>query len=75
MVAAYIFIELSATDLDKIVSQLRDIPGVEQAHILFGPTDCIAYVTAEDNESLGKTVMAIRGVHGVVNTDTRSVYI
>lgn len=74
MVAAYIFIQLSATDFQKVVAGLRAISTVKQAHVLLGPTDSIAYVECPSQESLRETILAIRAVHGVVNTDTRYVY-
>ncbi len=74
MLAAYVFIQLSANDFAKVVAGLRAIPAVKQAHVLLGPTDCIAYVECPSQEALRETIMAIRAVHGIVNTDTRYVY-
>ncbi len=74
MDAAYVFIEVSASDLNKLVADLRRIPAVKQAHVLLGPTDCIAYVECPDHEALHETIMTIREVPGVEHTDTRYVY-
>ena len=71
MTAAYILIQLNATDPRKVMATIRAVAGVKQAHLLVGPTDCIAYAEADSLESLGDTVVALRSVNGVVSTDTR----
>lgn len=71
MTAAYIIIQLNATDPRKVMAAIRAVAGVKQAHLLMGPTDCIAYVEADTLESLGDIVVALRGVNGVASTDTR----
>jgi len=70
--AAYIFVQFgSAEDPDGILSAIREIAGVKQAHALLGPVDIIAFVEVEDVEALGETVMAIRAVDGVTSSDIR----
>jgi hypothetical protein len=71
MTAAYILMQLNAPDPRKIMKSIRAVTGVKQAHLLAGPTDCIAYVETGDQESLAKTIIALRGVKGVASTDTR----
>ena len=71
MTAAYILIQLNATDPRKVMATIRAVAGVKQAHLLVGPTDCIAYVETDTLESLGDTVVALRSVNGVVSTDAR----
>ena len=71
MTAAYILIQLNVTDPRKVMATIRAVAGVKQAHLLVGPTDCIAYVETDTLESLGDTVVALRSVNGVVSTDTR----
>jgi hypothetical protein len=71
MTAAYILMQLTATDPRKIMKSIRAVTGVKQAHLLVGPTDCIAYVETPDQESLADTVIALRNVKGVASTDTR----
>jgi len=53
------------------LTALRGIAGVKQAHAVAGPTDCIAFVEAADQEALIAVVSAIRAVEGVASTDTR----
>lgn len=71
MTGAYILIQMNAKDPRKVMATIRAIAGVKQAHLLVGPTDCIAYVERDTLESLGDTVVALRSVDGVVSTDTR----
>ena len=71
MTTAYILIQMNATDPRKVMASIRAVTSVKQAHLLVGPTDCIAYVETDTLDSLGDTVVALRSVNGVVSTDTR----
>ena len=71
MTTAYILIQLNAPDPRKVMKSIRAVAGVKQAHLLAGPTDCIAYVETADQETLSTTVIALRSVKGVSSTDTR----
>jgi DNA-binding Lrp family transcriptional regulator len=71
MTTAYILMQLNASDPRKVMKSIRAVKGVTQAHLLVGPTDCIAYVEAADLEALGNTVVALRSVKGIASTDTR----
>ncbi len=74
MAAAYVFIQIIAIDPRTVLTALRELSGVKQAHGLLGPTDCIAYIEGEDQDALLETVLAIRAIKGIANTDTRYVY-
>ena len=71
MLAAYVLIQLGTEATPESLDQLRGIDGVQHAHIVFGPTDCIAFIQAPNMESLLECAMAIRDVAGVEATDTR----
>lgn len=71
MTAAYILMQLNASDPRKIMKSIRGVAGVKQAHLLAGPTDCIAFVETADQEALTTTIIALRNVKGVSSTDTR----
>ena len=71
MTAAYVLIQISATDPREVVEKLRGIEGVKQAHTTVGPTDCIAFIEGPDLDALTASLMAIRAVEGVERTDTR----
>ena len=72
MTAAYILMQLTATDPRKIMKSIRAVTGVKQAHLLVGPTDCIAYVEVESQQQAMDTLRAIRDIKGVLRTDMRS---
>jgi hypothetical protein len=71
MTTAYVLMQLNVTDPRKIMKSIRAVTGVKQAHLLVGPTDCIAYVETADDDALSNTVVALRSVKGVESTDTR----
>lgn len=71
MTAAYILMQLNTPDPREIMESIRAVAGVKQAHLLAGPTDCIAFVEANDQEALAGTIIALRGIQGVTTTDTR----
>ena len=71
MTAAYVLLQLNVTDPRKVMKSIRAVKGVKQAHLLVGPTDCIAYVETDSQEALANTIVALRNVKGVVSTDTR----
>ena len=71
MTGAYILMQMNATDPRKVMKSIRGVTGVKQAHLLAGPTDCIAYVETADQDALTTTIVALRGVKGVASTDTR----
>jgi DNA-binding Lrp family transcriptional regulator len=73
MVAAYILIDIS-TDIDEpeALAAIRAVPGVRQAHLVVGPTDCIAYIEVETYAQSMDTLRAIRDIPGVLRTDMRT---
>lgn len=71
MTAAYILMQLNTPDPRGIMESIRAVAGVKQAHLLAGPTDCIAFVEANDQEALAATIITLRGIQGVSTTDTR----
>jgi len=71
MIAAYVLVQISATDPSKVVEKIRRIERVKQAHITTGPTDCIAFIEGPDMDALTASIMSIRAVEGVERTDTR----
>jgi DNA-binding Lrp family transcriptional regulator len=73
-VAAYVLIEIAEADPLAVTAALRALPGVQQAHVLLGPTDCVAFVVCPDHAALRDLILAIRAVPGVVKTDSRYVY-
>ncbi len=74
MVRAFVLIKIAAPDPLEVLTQLRGIPDVTQAYVLLGPMDAIALIECADHAKLRDTVLNIRAVKGVVDTDTRYVY-
>ena len=71
MLTAYILAQFAGSDFRETMAQLRAIDGVEQAHLVMGPTDIIARVEAADLDALGDITLAILALDGVAHTDTR----
>ena len=44
MVAAYVLMQLGKTATEDTIEEVRALQCVKQAHIVFGPTDGIAYL-------------------------------
>jgi DNA-binding Lrp family transcriptional regulator len=74
MIIAYVFIHISAPDPLEVLHALRQIPAVQQAHLVLGPTDCISLIECADHEALQELIPVIRVVRGVLNTETRYIY-
>jgi DNA-binding Lrp family transcriptional regulator len=71
MVNAYILMQATAGASFEILSAIRKIENVKQAHSILGPLDGIAYVEVTNMDELAEAVISIRAVDGIVSTDTR----
>jgi len=69
-ISAYVFISCHTEALD-VVRAVETIPSVKRVQALFGPLDAIAFVEAEDLDSLGHVIDQIIATPGVQSTDTR----
>lgn len=68
---AYIMIKIRAGDVKDVVSELRKIKGVIEAHMTFGPFDGVAVVEAAGIAELGSiTASEIQPIPGVEQTLT-----
>ena len=73
MFAAYILIDISINvDEPEALAAIRSVPGVQQAHLVVGPNDCIAYIEVEDSPQAMDVLKALRAVPGVLRTDMRA---
>jgi len=71
---AYIFIHVRAGSVPEVVSNLRRLDGVTDAHMTFGPYDVVAEVQADDANKLGKLVARqVQPIPGVLDTITSLV--
>ena len=70
---ADILIDISIeVDEPEALQNIRQISGVQQAHLVVGPNDCIAYVEADNQDGALAILRAICAVPGVLRTDMRS---
>jgi DNA-binding Lrp family transcriptional regulator len=68
---AYIMVKIRAGDVKDVVSHLRNIEGVTEANMTFGPYDAVAVVETADIAKLGKiTALEIQPIPGVEQTLT-----
>ena len=71
MISAYVFLQFGAGAPVDIISAIRQIKGVKQAHVVTGPDDIIAFVEAEDMQKLEAVIMEMRSVAVLTSSDTR----
>jgi DNA-binding Lrp family transcriptional regulator len=68
---AYVLIKIHAGDVKDVVSSLRRVKGVLEAHMTFGPYDAVAVVETPDMAKLGSiTASEIQPIPGVEQTLT-----
>ena len=60
-------------DMSGLHKDLHAVENVKEVYFLAGPTDVVCHVEAADVDALMQTVMKIRGMKGVANTDTRFI--
>lgn len=71
MVPAYIMVKANTSEADRLKNSIRDLDGVEDAHIVAGDVDLIVKVTV-DSPAEVKEIAAtgIQGISGVEDTQT-----
>jgi len=70
-VAAYILIDVTPGNSDRITRELLQISGVKSAHRVTGPHDIIAYVETSDMSMLGRVLSSrIHAINGILRTET-----
>jgi len=68
---AYILIKIRSGEIPYAVRQMRQVKGVVNAEMTFGPYDAIAIVEADDLQRIGSTVTTgIQSIPGVAETLT-----
>jgi DNA-binding Lrp family transcriptional regulator len=68
---AYVMIKIRAGEVKDVVTQLRKIEGIVEAHMTFGPYDAVAVVETPDIAKLGRiTALEIQPIPGVEQTLT-----
>ena len=70
-VSAYVFVNIRAGNAMDVITDIRKLKGVKQAHLVTGLHDVIAYVEAPDVNTMGKMVVSqIQKISGVERTVT-----
>ena len=74
MVAAYVLVSVELGKNEPVLTALREMPEVKQAHSCWGKPDIFAFVEVESDLALAQTVLKqIQGVGGVRDTETHIV--
>ena len=70
-VVAYVMVKASTGEADRVRGSIRDLDGVEEAHIVAGDMDFVVKVTV-DGPAAVKRIAAdgIQGIDGVEDTRT-----
>ena len=71
MVRAYIMIKANTGEADRLKNAIKEIEGIQNAHIVAGDVDIIASVEVDEPADV-KTIAAdgIQGISGVEDTRT-----
>jgi DNA-binding Lrp family transcriptional regulator len=68
---AYVMIKIRAGEVKEVVRHLRNVDGVVEAHMTFGPYDAVAVIDLPDIAKLGAVIaLAIQPIPGVEQTLT-----
>ncbi len=71
MARAFVFVDCAAGTARSVVTEIGEIEGVEEAHVVAGDFDVVAELTAEAVRDLLATVTSdVRSLEGVGTTRT-----
>ena len=70
---ALVLITVTQEFSSNLVEQIKDIPGVTDAALVYGPYDAYAILVTDTKEELRDSLMKIREVFGVHKTLTCNV--
>jgi DNA-binding Lrp family transcriptional regulator len=74
MVSAYVLVSVEAGKNQDVVSALRQVAGVTQAHACWGQPDILAYIEVDDDGAMADTVLVmIQAIPGARTTKTHLV--
>jgi nitrate reductase NapAB chaperone NapD len=76
MESAFVFVQVDgeSTDVHALHDSIHAVAGVKTVHLVSGKIDFIVYVDATDKKALMDTIMNIRKLKGVSNTDSQIVF-
>jgi len=68
---AYVLVNIRTGEIREVVRQLKQVAGVIEANMTFGPYDAVAIVEARDVNHLGEVLsLGIQPIPGVIETLT-----
>ncbi|MBI4668812.1 MAG: Lrp/AsnC family transcriptional regulator [Elusimicrobia bacterium] len=68
---AFVLTKLAAGLEQKVLSQIRQVKGVQEVYLTFGGWDAIVMAEADTLDKLsGLIVREVRAIHGVQSTET-----
>ena len=71
LMKAYILMKIRIGSVSEVVHNLRNVKGVLEAHMTFGPYDVVVVAEAEDVNHLGRMIANdIHPIPGVLETIT-----
>ena len=70
---ALVLITVTQEFSSNLVEQIKDVPGVTDADLIYGPYDAYAVIVTDTKEELRDSLMKIREVFGVHKTLTCNV--
>lgn len=74
MVSAYVLVSVEPGRNTEVLSALRAVQGVKQAHACWGQPDVFTFVEMDDEKALAEAVLTtIQRIPGVRATDTHIV--
>ncbi|NJE08058.1 Lrp/AsnC family transcriptional regulator [Thermococcus sp. M39] len=74
MVRAYVLLTVEIGKVEKVIEELKKIPGVTKADAVTGPYDAIIHIEAEDLGELTRKILHdIHNIDGVIDTTTAIV--
>jgi len=74
MVYAYVLATATIGKVKRVAKELSKIKGVKSVHVVTGPYDIIAFIEAEDLNTLSNVIIEnIHRIKGIVDTTTAVV--
>jgi DNA-binding Lrp family transcriptional regulator len=74
MVSAYVLVSVEPGKNQEVVSTLRGVDGVRQAHACWGQPDIFTFVEVPDEKALSEMVLTtIQSISGIRATETHVV--
>jgi DNA-binding Lrp family transcriptional regulator len=74
LVVAFILVATTSCSSYEVKDRIAEVPGVKEAHVVFGQYDVLVKVDVPDSETLRKLVFGkIRSMEAVISTATLTV--